>query len=189
MLGTLFLGSLAAYAIARLRFRYKLRSLLAIQIAGMIPPIVVIAPTFVLIRALGLLGTLPGMALPNMAYGIPLTTWLVASYFATIPFELRTPPGSTGPRPGLPSGGSCCPWPRRASSPPGCWPFWAPGGVYAGLHRQFGPAPGADRAGGHPELQPGFSTPVDLGLRRNGLSPHPGHYSSTCFFRNGSFEG
>ena len=52
-------------------------------------PIVVIAPTFVLIRALGLLGTLPGMALPNMAYGIPLTTWLVASYFATIPFELE----------------------------------------------------------------------------------------------------
>jgi multiple sugar transport system permease protein len=89
MLGTLLLGSLAAYAIARLRFRYKLQSLLAIQIAGMIPPIVVIAPTFVLIRALGLLGTLPAMALPNMAYGIPLTTWLVASYFTTIPFELE----------------------------------------------------------------------------------------------------
>jgi ABC-type glycerol-3-phosphate transport system permease component len=89
MIGTLFLGSLAAYAIARLKFKYKLQSLLAIQIAGMIPPIVVIAPTFVLIRAMGLLGTLPGMALPNMAYGIPLTTWLVASYFASIPFELE----------------------------------------------------------------------------------------------------
>ena len=89
MIGTLLLGSLAAYAIARLKFKYKLQSLLAIQIAGMIPPIVVIAPTFVLIRAIGLLGTLPGMALPNMAYGIPLTTWLVASYFASIPFELE----------------------------------------------------------------------------------------------------
>jgi multiple sugar transport system permease protein len=89
MIGTLFLGSLAAYAIARLKFKYKLQSLLAIQIAGMIPPIVVIAPTFVLIRAMGLLGTLPAMALPNMAYGIPLTTWLVASYFASIPFELE----------------------------------------------------------------------------------------------------
>ncbi len=89
MIGTLLLGSLAAYAIARLKFRYKIQSLIAIQIAGMIPPIVVIAPTFVLIRALGLLGTLPGMALPNMAYGIPLTTWLVASYFAGLPFELE----------------------------------------------------------------------------------------------------
>lgn len=89
MLGTLLLGSLAAYAIARLRFRYKIRSLLAIQVAGMIPPIVVIAPTFVLIRALDLLGTLPAMILPNLAYGIPLTTWLVASYFASLPFELE----------------------------------------------------------------------------------------------------
>ncbi|MEW5960570.1 MAG: carbohydrate ABC transporter permease [Chloroflexota bacterium] len=89
MAGTLLLGSLAAYAIARLKFRYKIQSLIVIQLAGMIPPIVVIAPTFVLIRALGLLGTLPGMALPNMAYGIPLTTWLVASYFAGLPFELE----------------------------------------------------------------------------------------------------
>ncbi len=89
MLGTLLLGSLAAYAIARLRFRYKIRSLVAIQMAGMIPPIVVIAPTFVLIRALDLLGTLPAMVLPNLAYGIPLTTWLVASYFASLPFELE----------------------------------------------------------------------------------------------------
>lgn len=89
MIGTLMLGALAAYAIARLKFRYKIQSLIAIQIAGMIPPIVVIAPTFVLVRSLGLLGTLAGMALPNMAYGIPLTTWLVASYFAGLPFELE----------------------------------------------------------------------------------------------------
>ncbi len=89
MVGTLLLGALAAYAIARLRFRYKIQSLLVIQIAGMIPPIVVIAPTFVLVRALGLMGSLPGIILPNMAYGIPLTTWLLASYFANLPFELE----------------------------------------------------------------------------------------------------
>jgi ABC-type glycerol-3-phosphate transport system permease component len=89
LIGTLLLGALAAYAIARLKFKYKIQSLLAIQVAGMIPPIVVIAPTFVLVRALGLLGTLAGMALPNMAYGIPLTTWLLASYFSGIPYELE----------------------------------------------------------------------------------------------------
>jgi multiple sugar transport system permease protein len=89
MLGTLLFGSLAAYAIARLRFHYKVESLITIQIAGMIPPIVVIAPTFVLVRSMGLLGTLAGMALPNMAYGIPLATWLIASYFAGLPLELE----------------------------------------------------------------------------------------------------
>ena len=89
MLGTLLMGSLADYTIARLRFHYKVHSLMAIQIAGMIPPIVVIAPTFVLVRSVGLLGTLAGIVLPNMAYGIPLATWLIASYFAGLPLELE----------------------------------------------------------------------------------------------------
>jgi multiple sugar transport system permease protein len=88
-LGALALAALAAYAIARLRFRYKVQSLLFIQAAGMVPPIVVIAPTFVLIRSLGLLSTLPGLILPNIAYSIPLSTWLLATYFANLPFELE----------------------------------------------------------------------------------------------------
>lgn len=87
--GALLLAGLAAYAIARLRFRYRVQSLALIQLAGMTPPIVVIAPTFVLIRSLGLLSTLPGLILPNIAYSIPLSTWLIASYFANLPFELE----------------------------------------------------------------------------------------------------
>jgi multiple sugar transport system permease protein len=88
-IGALLLAALAAYAIARLRFRYKIQSLLLIQAGGMVPAIVVIAPTFVLIRSLGLLSTLPGLILPNIAYSIPLSTWLLASYFANLPFELE----------------------------------------------------------------------------------------------------
>jgi multiple sugar transport system permease protein len=87
--GALLLAALAAYAIARLRFRYKVQSLVVIQMAGMVPAIVVIAPTFVLIRSLGLLSSLPGLILPNIAYSIPLSTWLIATYFANLPFELE----------------------------------------------------------------------------------------------------
>jgi multiple sugar transport system permease protein len=87
--GALFLAGLSAYAIARLRFRYKVQSLILIQFAGMVPPIVVIAPTFVLIRSLGLLSSLPGMILPNIIYNIPLSTWLITAYFAGLPFELE----------------------------------------------------------------------------------------------------
>lgn len=89
LLGTMLLSSLAAFAIARLRFRYRFSSLLTIQIAGMIPPIVVIGPTFVLLRHLGLLRTYWAMILPNAAYGIPMATWLIASYFANVPFEME----------------------------------------------------------------------------------------------------
>lgn len=87
--GALFITSLSAYAISRLRFKYKFESLIAIQAAGMVPAIVTIAPTFVLIRSLGLLGDLGGIILPNIVYNIPMGTFLMAAYFAGLPFELE----------------------------------------------------------------------------------------------------
>jgi multiple sugar transport system permease protein len=88
-IGALLITSLSAYAIARLRFKYKFESLIAIQAAGMVPAIVTIAPTFVLIRSLGLLGELGGIILPNIIYNIPMGTFLMAAYFAGLPFELE----------------------------------------------------------------------------------------------------
>ncbi|TVR51169.1 MAG: carbohydrate ABC transporter permease [Spirochaetaceae bacterium] len=89
MIGTLVLATLSAYAIARLRFAFRFHTLYALQIAGMIPPIVVIAPTFVLMRTLGLIRTYWAMIIPNMVYSVPLASFLIASYFANVPFELE----------------------------------------------------------------------------------------------------
>lgn len=89
VIGTLTMATLSAYAIARLKFRFRFHTLYAMQIAGMIPPIVVIAPTFVMMRSLGLLRTYWAMILPNMVYALPLSSFLIASYFANIPFELE----------------------------------------------------------------------------------------------------
>ena len=88
LLGTLFTAALSAYALARLRFRFRWPVLYGMQIAGMVPPIVVIAPTFVLLRSLGLIRTYWAMILPNMFYALPLSSFLIAGYFANIPFEL-----------------------------------------------------------------------------------------------------
>ena len=87
--GALLVTSLSAYTIARLRFKYKIESLILIQLAGMVPPIVTIAPTFVLVRSLGLLTDLMGLILPNIAYNIPVGTWLMAAYFAGLPTDLE----------------------------------------------------------------------------------------------------
>jgi multiple sugar transport system permease protein len=84
----LFVAALSAYAIARLRIKYKIQSLFLLQIGAMIPPVVTIAPTFVIIRSLGLLSSLPGLILPHIFYMTPIATWLLATYFAEIPFEL-----------------------------------------------------------------------------------------------------
>jgi multiple sugar transport system permease protein len=79
----------AAYAVARLRFRYKVESLVLLQLGAMIPPVVTIAPTFVLLKNIGLLKSLPAMIVPNVFYCVPLATWLLASYFAELPWELE----------------------------------------------------------------------------------------------------
>ena len=87
--GALLVASLAAYAISRLRFKWKIQGLMLLWIGGLLPAVMVIAPTFVLMRHLGLLRTLPSMILPNIAYNIPLATWLLAVYFSQLPFELE----------------------------------------------------------------------------------------------------
>ena len=85
----LLVSALAAYAIARLRFQWKIQSLMLLWVGGLLPAVMVIAPTFVLMRTIGLLKTLPAMILPNIAYNIPLATWLLAIYFSTLPWELE----------------------------------------------------------------------------------------------------
>jgi multiple sugar transport system permease protein len=85
----LVISSTAAYAVARLRFRYKIESLVMLQLGAMIPPVVTIASTFVLLRAIGLLKSLPAMIIPNVFYCVPLATWLLVSYFVELPFELE----------------------------------------------------------------------------------------------------
>jgi len=85
----LVVSSTAAYAVARLRFRYKIESLVLLQLGAMIPPVVTIAPTFVLLKSIGLLKSLPAMVIPNVFYSVPLATWLLASYYAELPWELE----------------------------------------------------------------------------------------------------
>lgn len=86
---TLLWGTLAAYALVRIPFRGKKNLLAFLQLAGMIPPIVVLAPTFLIVKDLGLLRTLWAMILPNAVYGLPLASFLVAAHFSAIPREME----------------------------------------------------------------------------------------------------
>ena len=98
-IGSLLMAGLAAYAISRLRFRWKIQSLLLLWVAGLLPAVMVIGPTFVLIRSMGLLRSLPSMMLPNIAYNIPLSTWLLAVYFSQLPWELEDAGKTDGYKP------------------------------------------------------------------------------------------
>jgi multiple sugar transport system permease protein len=83
------IGSLSAYAIARLRFRFRISSLLTILVVGMMPSVVMILPIFLIIRELGLMNTWLGLIIPHAVFSLPITVWLLASYFAELPFDLE----------------------------------------------------------------------------------------------------
>ncbi|MEJ2218498.1 MAG: carbohydrate ABC transporter permease [Gemmatimonadota bacterium] len=83
------LGALAAYALARLRFRGKAPLLAFVLAIAMFPQISIVSPLYLLLRALGLINTYPGLVLPYMTFAMPLAVWLMVGYFRQLPVELE----------------------------------------------------------------------------------------------------
>lgn len=83
------IGTLAAYAFARLALPAK-RTLLGLILAiSMFPQISIVTPLFLLLRRLGLINTYPALILPYLTFAMPLTVWLLTAYLRRIPAELE----------------------------------------------------------------------------------------------------
>ncbi|MGH8899148.1 MAG: carbohydrate ABC transporter permease [Egibacteraceae bacterium] len=83
------IGSLAAYALARLRLRRKALILSGVLAVSLFPPVALVPPLYELWRALGLLNTYPGLFIPYTAFTLPLTIFILTTFFAAIPAELE----------------------------------------------------------------------------------------------------
>lgn len=83
------LGSLCAYALARLRFRGRGIILAATLAVSMFPQIAIVSPLYLLLRAVGLINTYPGLILPYFTFALPLTVWLLVGYFRQLPRDLE----------------------------------------------------------------------------------------------------
>ena len=84
----LVVGSLAAYALARLEFRGKTTILSLILAVTMFPQISIVSPLYLLLRALGLIDTYPGLILPYLTFAMPLAVWLLVGFFRQLPLDL-----------------------------------------------------------------------------------------------------
>jgi raffinose/stachyose/melibiose transport system permease protein len=86
---TVPLAALAAYVFAR--FAFPGRELLyAVFTLGLLFPVAVaILPIFIMVRNLGLLDNPLGVALPQAAFGLPLTIVILRPFFASFPNELQ----------------------------------------------------------------------------------------------------
>ncbi|MFE6996993.1 carbohydrate ABC transporter permease [Microbacterium sp. NPDC057659] len=88
-LGAVILGVMASYVIARYDFGGKglMYSLFA---AGLMFPITVaITPLYLLIRNLGLVNSLAGIILPQIAFALPTTIIILVPFLKAIPDELE----------------------------------------------------------------------------------------------------
>jgi len=85
----LVVGSFAGYALARLRFRFKFFMLAVILSITTFPPIAIAAPLFKLWTDAGIYDTLPGLVPPFLAFTLPLTVYILTSFFREIPRDLE----------------------------------------------------------------------------------------------------
>ncbi len=83
------LASMAAYAVARLRFPGKAVLIGVALLIAMFPQIALVTPLFSIERALGLFNTWPGLIIPYVAFGLPLGIYILSAFFREIPWELE----------------------------------------------------------------------------------------------------
>jgi multiple sugar transport system permease protein len=82
-------GSMAAYAVARLRFPGKGLLVGAALLIAMFPPISLVSPLFNLWRQLGLFDTWPGLIIPYLTFSLPLAIYTLSAFFREIPWSLE----------------------------------------------------------------------------------------------------
>ncbi len=85
----LVLGTMAAYAIARLDFPGKTAIVAMSLLISMFPQIALVTPLFKIETAIGLFDTWPGLILPYITFALPLGIYTLSAFFREIPWELE----------------------------------------------------------------------------------------------------
>lgn len=86
---TVFIATLASYALARLRVKHKQFWLTAFLLISTYPLIALMVPLFKTFRELGLLNTYPALILPYSVFSMPISIWILTTFFRTIPSDLE----------------------------------------------------------------------------------------------------
>jgi len=87
--GVVALGVMASYVLARYKFRGR-GAMYALFAAGlMFPATVAITPLYILVKNLGLVNTLPGVILPQIAFGLPTTVIILVPFLQAIPKDIE----------------------------------------------------------------------------------------------------
>jgi multiple sugar transport system permease protein len=83
------LGTMAAYAIARLDFPGKKLLVGVSLLIAMFPQVSLVSPLFQIERSIGLFNTWPGLILPYITFSLPLAIYTLSAFFQQIPWDLE----------------------------------------------------------------------------------------------------
>jgi multiple sugar transport system permease protein len=83
-----FTAALAAYAVTRFAFPFKGLFMLIVLALSMFPEISLVSYLFAIMSGLGWINTLQALIFPYVAWTLPLTLWILVSYFSQIPEDL-----------------------------------------------------------------------------------------------------
>jgi ABC-type glycerol-3-phosphate transport system permease component len=86
---TMVLATLAAYAFARLRFRFKTSLLIVVLVLSFFPPLAQVIPLYRVLQSLHLIGTLGALILPYSVFGLPLGVLVLMAFFQDIPVDFE----------------------------------------------------------------------------------------------------
>ena len=82
-------GTIGAYALARLKFMGRAFMSSAVLITYLVPPSILFIPLYAQIRAFGMSDSLAGLIATYPSFTVPFVTWLLMGYFGSIPEELE----------------------------------------------------------------------------------------------------
>lgn len=85
---TLFLGSMAAFSIGRMKWKLSKLTQTYFMIGMMIPIHCVLIPLFVQFSRIKLVNSLPSIILPYIVFGLPITIYILTGFFRSMPNEL-----------------------------------------------------------------------------------------------------
>ncbi len=85
----LVLGTMAAYAIARLDFPGKRAIVAMALLISMFPQIALVTPLFKIETAIGIFDTWLGLIIPYITFALPLGIYTLSAFFREIPWELE----------------------------------------------------------------------------------------------------
>ena len=86
---TLVLGTMAAYGLARFRFRGRNTVAYTTLLLRTVPLAVLAVPVFMIWNEAGIINSLSGLVLLYVAVNLPFTIWLLYGFIAQVPIELE----------------------------------------------------------------------------------------------------